>query len=402
MAVSKQRSLRRLGALGLALSLAACAFPAQLPPSAPVPAGPQPPAVPAEIGQVPGKPAPPLWFEPYGSGLATPRWSHTADVIGNWLYVVGGADTDGQMDSVERAPILAGGELGAFRPAGTSLRVRRDDHASLRVGDWLYVFGGDQRGSLDSVERAPITAGGDLGAFEVVDSHLQVARDEHTVTRIGRYVYVIGGIRGPVQLNSVERAEVLADGRLGPFTRYGRTLTANRYAHWAVVHGDKLYVVGGLSDNGDAGQVERATILADGELGPFERIGSRLLEKRDSPIAIELNGWLYVIAGAQEQAMHIKLSSIEAAPFEGSGLGSFVSAGALREGRDYHTVTRVGDWLYAIAGEKTNGGAIGSVERVRVPDPGAASKPEPRATPTAEPPAAGYEPYDEYDGYGGY
>jgi hypothetical protein len=40
------------------------------------------------------------------------------------------------------------------------------------------------------------------------------------------------------------------------------------------------------------------------------------------------------------------------------------------EGRDYHTVTRVGSWLYAIAGEKSGGGAIGSVERARVPSAG--------------------------------
>jgi hypothetical protein len=401
MLVSKQRGFGRLGALGLALSLAACALPAE-PPAGPVPTAPE---APAEIGQAPGKSAPELWFSLYGSGLVTPRWSHTADVIGNWLYVVGGADTEGQMASVERAPILAGGELGAFRPAGSTLRVHRDCHASLRVGNWLYVFGGDQRGSLDSVERAPITSSGDLGDFEMAGTRLEVARDEHTATRIGRYVYVIGGIRGPVQLNSLERAEVLADGRLGPFTRYGRTLTANRYGHWVEVRGEYLYVVAGLSDNGDAGLIERAKILPDGELGPFVRLGSRLLENRDSPIAIGLNGWLYVIAGARENAMHIKLTSVEAAPFEGSGLGAFVPAGALREGRDYHTVTRVGSWIYAIAGEKTNGGALASVERARVPDsaPVGKLKATPTPQPTAAPTPAGWDyPYgggDYYDYY---
>lgn len=363
MGASKQPKLRRLGPLGLAMILASCGLPA---------APPAEETVPAEIEQAPATQAPALYFAPYGSGLAQARWSHSADVIGDWLYVVGGADVDGQMTSVERARILPGGDLGEFRPAPTRLQVARDCHASLRIGDWLYVFGGDQRGSLDSVERARIT-NGELGGFRQVATRLSQARDEHTANRIGRYVYVVGGIQGPQQLDSVERAEVLEDGSLGPFRPYGRRLTAKRYGHWTEVHDGYLYVVGGLSENGDAGQVERARIQADGDLGPFERMASRLNERRDSPIAIGLNGWLYVIGGAQENAMHIKLRSVEAAPFTSRGLGSFVYAGGLRVGRDYHTVTRVGDWLYAIAGEKTYGGALASVERARVPAGGPAS-----------------------------
>ena len=188
------------------------------------------------------------------------------------------------------------------------------------------------------------------------------------------------------------------DGSLGPFTRYRHSLTANRYGHWVIVNGDSLYVAGGLSDNGNAGLVERARIGSDGELGPFERLGAELRERRDSPIAIALDGWLYVIAGAREHAMHLKMTSIEAAPFTaGGGLGSFVSAGALREGRDYHTVTRIGSWIYAIAGEKTGGGALSSIERARVPSAG----PAPRRTPAPGPSGNGGWGYESGWGGGG-
>ncbi len=387
MGESKQVRLGRLVGLGVALTLAACGVTPE-PPSTPAPN-------PVEIRQAPRGEAPGLWFTMYGWGLNQPRWSHSADVIGNWLYVVGGADSEGQMASVERAPILEGGELGEFRPAAATLRTPRDCHASLTIGDWLYVFGGDRQGSLDSVERARIRNGGELGSFEEAGTRLVQARDEHTATRVGRYVYVIGGIRGPIQLASIERAEVLPDGRLGPFTRYPQSLTANRYGHWVVVRGEYLYVVAGLSDNGNAGQVERARIMADGSLGPFERLQPALRERRDSPIAIGLDGWLYVISGAREHAMHIKLTSIEAAPFTGSGIGRFVPGGSLQVGRDYHTVTRVGDWLYVIAGEKTDGGALGSVERARVPS-APLLRPSPR--PTAEPYEGGY-PYGSDGAY---
>lgn len=391
--VSKRKIALRLGPFVLALGLGACGLPAEKP--ATFPLGPR-----FEAQQAPQERAPALWFETYGRGLVLPRWSHTADVLGSWLYVVGGSDVDGQMGSVERAPILEGGALGDFQQTAVSLLTPRDCHASLVVGRWLYVIGGDARGSLDSIERAPIGAGGTLGDFQAAGTRLATARDEHTATRIGRYVYVIGGIRGPVQLDSIERAEVRADGSLGPFARYGRSLTARRYGHWVIVRGDSLYVVGGLSDNSDSAVVERARIQPDGELGSFERLDTRLEERRDSPIAVDLGGWLYVIGGAQADAVHIKLSSIEAAPLGAAGLGSFRAAGGLREGRDYHTVTRVGSWLYAIAGERTYGGAIGSVERVRIPSTSVSPSRSDRGTPpprVATPAPRGHEA----DAYGG-
>ena len=342
MVANKRRSVGRLGPILLALSLMACAKPPEAPPS-----------VPLEFQQAQARQAPALWFDFYGSRLRQARWSHSTDVIGSWVYVVGGADLDGQTASVERAPILKGGDLGEFQFAGATLRTPRDCHASLIIGSWLYVLGGDHQGSLDTIERAPIRAGGDLGSFQLASSRLATARDEHTATRLGNYVYVIGGIRGPVQLDSIERAEVRSDGSLGPFSRYRYSLTARRYGHWALVHGDYLYVAGGLSDNGDAGGVERARIGAGGELGPFERTGSSLRERRDSPIAIDLDGWLSVIAG----------------------------------------------WIYAIAGEKTDGGALTSIERARVPSAGPAPRSGSDAGRSLEP-GVGSNMGEDYWGYG--
>ncbi|MNR92908.1 Kelch motif protein [compost metagenome] len=388
MVVNKRRGVGRLGPLLLALSLVACATPTEAPPS-----------VPLEFRLSQARQAPALWFDFYGSGLRQARWSHSTDVIGSWVYVVGGSDSDGQMVTVERAPILKGGDLGAFQMVRSTLRTPRDCHASLVIGSWLYVLGGDHQGSLDTIERAPILKGGDLGSFQYGGTRMTTARDEHTATRLGNYVYVIGGVRGPVQLNSIERAEVRPDGSLGPFSRYRHSLLANRYGHWALVRGGYLYVAGGLSDNGNAGVAERAKIGADGELGPFERTGSSLAERRDSPIAIDLDGWLYVIAGARENAMHIKLNSIEAAPFTDTGLGRFAPAGSLRVGRDYHTVTRIGDWIYTIGGEKTYGGALSSIERARVPSAGPAPRESSGPGRSLEP-GLGSHMGEDYWGYG--
>ena len=45
---------------------------------------------------------------------------------------------------------------------------------------------------------------------------LVTARDSHTATVIGGYLYILGGVGGDGSLNSIEQARINADGTLGP------------------------------------------------------------------------------------------------------------------------------------------------------------------------------------------
>src|SRR5262249_50712635 len=100
------------------------------------------------------------------SSLVTGRVGATADVIGGYLYVVAGrAPLTGALASVERAPIPSDGTLGAFSAVG-NLNTARAFHATVQAGGYLYVLGGlDNTGTISDIERAPIGAGGSLGAF---------------------------------------------------------------------------------------------------------------------------------------------------------------------------------------------------------------------------------------------
>jgi N-acetylneuraminic acid mutarotase len=78
--------------------------------------------------------------------------------------------------------------------ADVSLTTARRGHASVVIGNYLYIVGGFGDSPLNSIERAIIHADGSLGPFSPVpEVSLATARYGHTATVVGSYLYVIGG-----------------------------------------------------------------------------------------------------------------------------------------------------------------------------------------------------------------
>src|SRR5262249_58048311 len=106
---------------------------------------------------------------PPGINLTVPRSEHTAAVVGDQLYVIGGFGPLAALNTIEHATIGADGALTKFATADSKLTVPRAGHTSAVIGDGLYVIGGrNDDGPVASVERAAIAPDGTLGAFAVV------------------------------------------------------------------------------------------------------------------------------------------------------------------------------------------------------------------------------------------
>lgn len=119
--------------------------------------------------------------------LASPRVSAGAVSAGRYVYVVGGADGSGPLASVEQASVNADGSLTMFsRYDAASLAVARQGHTITRLGDYLHAIGGIGGSPLDSVERAAFARNGALGAFAAMsDVKLAVPRHGHASVVIG-------------------------------------------------------------------------------------------------------------------------------------------------------------------------------------------------------------------------
>ncbi|MEO6955072.1 MAG: hypothetical protein ABI321_24950 [Polyangia bacterium] len=101
------------------------------------------------------------------AALPTQLGSSGGAVIGDSVYLFGGAGTSGFTNKVYRAPIAADDTIGNFVDAGVTLPVSVGEHALLVTQSHVYVLGGvGAAGSpLATIYKANIAADGSVGAF---------------------------------------------------------------------------------------------------------------------------------------------------------------------------------------------------------------------------------------------
>ncbi len=196
-----------------------------------------------------------------------------------------------------------------------------------------------------------------------------------SVVTVGNNVYVIGGFDAANNaLASVERATIHADGTLGPFELLTAPLL-NFPRGWATaqVFRNRLYVFGGGGGVGRTfrAESEYAPINANGTLGAFvPDARANLLVARHGHRAIVTGGFVHIIGG---QGLTGMLNSIESAPIDAStgGVGPFVnvtatSAVRLTGPRTEAAIAVVGQYAYVMGG--TNGALsfLNTVERAAI------------------------------------
>ena len=176
-------------------------------------------------------------------------------------------------------------------------------------------------------------------------------------------IYLIAGVDGNDFLNTTEYAQIQPDGSLSPW-QLGPKLNEARGFIDAVVHGDSVYVVGG--GNGPYGQhllrsVERARILPDGTLGPWEKEKNGMVVARRCSKIIATDKALYSFGGFGG----VLLDSVEYAEFQPDGsLGEWkLDPNVMTVPRYINSVKKEGDTFLVIGGhDQSKGTGITNVE----------------------------------------
>ncbi len=189
--------------------------------------------------------------------LQTPRYGAVAQVIGDTLYLIGG---DGSTQTTaEKAPIHEDGTLGEFTTSPVnSTGAPRLFSMGLSTAQGLFLIGGELE---TSTERAPLKTDGTLGAFSpMASASLSEPRDFAAGIAIGSRYYVLGGLGTQLEAGLLQ-APVSANGTLGEFGVYPRSLTRASMGHTCHLIGKNLYVIGGQDDTLNAyARVEKAAL----------------------------------------------------------------------------------------------------------------------------------------------
>ncbi|MCA9678337.1 MAG: hypothetical protein H6708_16945 [Kofleriaceae bacterium] len=345
-------------------------------------------------------------FADAGVTLASPRGAVTTTVVGASLYALGGGS------SIERAPILADGTVGAFGVSGALTRPRIRA-AAVATATALYVIGGDDGGALDTIERAPIDGEGAVGSFAVLSTTLAQGRAGAGAVALDGYLYVVGG-GGGNPVTATDRAMILDDGTLSAFSSTPASLVTGRQGASMTVVGNYLYAIGGAAAGGvpqptieraglpvaptigaftatgatvgvrsrgalaidhyvytvtngqgdPSNGVERADVGDGGGLGAFATVATTFTPARNDPSLAVVGNYVYALGGTYNPGVCCDVStSIVRAPIDGSGaIGAFGAAGALTAARNGAAAIVVEPYLYVIGGNDANG-RLTSVER---------------------------------------
>jgi hypothetical protein len=234
------------------------------------------------------------------SSMVTGRYSFVAASIGNYLYALGGAGSGGRYSSVERATIRPDGSLEPWQMTA-AMTTPRTGLAAVIIGGYIYAMGGaddsyTDSGVLGSVERAAILPDGSLGPWQPA-SAMTTAREYFAAVVSSGYLYAMGGLNNNIggTLSNVERAAILPDGSLGPWQPAASMITP-RFTFAAVTSGSYLYALGGHNAGGNIANVECAAINPDGSLSPWQPARA-LTGPRSSLAAVATGGYVYVVGG---------------------------------------------------------------------------------------------------------
>jgi hypothetical protein len=281
--------------------------------------------------------------------------------MGPYLYVVGGSSkiANTALASVERAAIAGDGTLGEFAIVpGVTLSTARASMPLLALGGSLYAIGGGNTEPLATVERAAIDASGSLGTFSVMSGvSLPSPTEAPTAVVLGNSLHVVGGLTGTSSSRSVVRASIDGDGLLDTAVvgTSAYAYAGGRSYFTSAVVGNNFYAFGGYQPAGGlvsetAASIDQANIGADGTLGAFTSASASLAEPLRRLSAAVVGNYVYIIGGSNLTTP--ALTTVEQATIEPDGsLTSFVKLpNGLVTGRTSHAVAVAGNYLYAIGG----------------------------------------------------
>ena len=294
------------------------------------------------------------------------------------IYVVGGGDSSGYLNSAEIIPINPDGTLGTSslaiaKGAPVHLDSYRGAATAVVLGNYLYVTGGEGGSApptpvasavkFDTVERAPIDpSDGSLGPFEKLPGvKLSQPRARHELVVVGSSLYAFGGFDPD---SPTDKAPINDDGSIGTFVDDPATKwVSSRLASKPMVLGDYLYFFGGGAYGDNHPEVWRSQISGGALVSPPTIVAGVAMARANAGGGAFVAGNDLLLFGNTHEVARAALST------QGK-LGNFTATpGKLALALAGAATFLVGNQLYVVGG-KTQSGVTAVVQRATVADDG--------------------------------
>jgi hypothetical protein len=216
---------------------------------------------------------------------------------GSWLYRLGGGDLDGAASSaVTRALIGEEGQEENWQALAQLPKGLRDS-ASFSAGNFIYVLGGrNDEGPVDTIYYTYLHPDGTLGFG--ADNHwesnvrpLPAGRSSAAWALYDGWIFLIGG-----SVSTIIRARIYQDGQIGQWYPSAETLPEARLGAAAAELNGRLYVAGGSGEQGVVVGVVSFALGSGGALSD-RRTEANLPQGLQNPILLADQGDLILAGG---------------------------------------------------------------------------------------------------------
>ncbi|MBI3478889.1 MAG: hypothetical protein HY016_00790 [Nitrosomonadales bacterium] len=248
----------------------------------------------------------------------------------------------------------------------SSLSAARAGAAVVAVDDTIFLIGGvDGKDFLNTTEYAKIRPDGSLSPWRP-GPNLNEARGFLEAVVHNGSIYVVGGGNGPNGhnlLRTAERARILPDGTLGPWETELNQMIVPRRCSKIVATDTTIYSFGGFGGT-LLDSVERADFMPDGSLGEWQLEAKSMLMPRYVNGVKKWGSAAYVIGG-HDQEKGVGITNVEWSPLGNQDLRNWKETKPLQTGRYGLSTVAHGDYIYALGG-LTGLEFLDSVERSKV------------------------------------
>ena len=235
-------------------------------------------------------------------------YGSTLSAYNGYLYIIGGSDSVGNFSNqVFEAKINSDGTLSQWQLDSSTLPGSVINASSIAIGDTLYVVGGQTAylsGQLgqNTIYEASINQDGSLGNFSTDPITLPTALASASLVSYLNKLYVIGGVdENGTFLNTIFYSSINSNGTLSQWHTSIVNLPLTLQTPSSVVVGSELYVIGGANIDTLSGAFSRTTYFtsfnSDGSLNNFSTSSNLLPQGLNDGGLVYYDGWLNYFSG---------------------------------------------------------------------------------------------------------
>jgi N-acetylneuraminic acid mutarotase len=281
----------------------------------------------------------------------------------NYMYILGGEDSNGAIDAIQRASFDSDGNLTSTWSNVGTLPVAINQMGYVATKNRYYLIGGfNSSGALSSVYSAPINSDGTLGSFRT-ETSLPDGRANATCFVIKDKLYAVGGQNTSSFFDTVYQATINNDGTLSSWTTLPNFPVKFDYGKPLLIK-DRIYIFNINRDNNNT-NIYYATCNSNADIDSWTS-ASIMPNNIFGSLVVSTDNYVFSIGGYDKNNSKYTNAAYRAPILSDASIGSWTQISNAPVAAGFGQTTIAGNKIYFIGGayNDSNNGNDSQLDKV--------------------------------------